>query len=360
MGLTRQQWEALAEQAILGLLAEHHALIWSEVEARAAWTDREYVLPDGTRGRRYINANHLTTARRALEGRKIIRSVSRPTRGGREVEVIVPTNQTGITTAVERASRRKRILWTRFLTWATGTGTGKQRGIIGPAGEAIAHASLKEAASHVGYKLSNPRSGNTRTVAGVTLPPTMGELDNAATFYDEASEEHYALVIEVKNIRDAIYPTSAELGQLLMKAAYIANNIEGPWRVIPVIVCRRIHYQTIPMAKNLGFHVLDTRRQFLPAERFAEGSEDHQRYMEVRNELGFADLLTHTGPYTLTVQHFATTIPERADEAAWRWDYFGKRFGEVYNALRKASGGDARARILDDTIRQEEEYEGGW
>jgi hypothetical protein len=60
--------------------------------------------------------------------------------------------------------------------------------------------------------------------------------------------------VEVKNLRDWMLPASPEVYQLLEKAAAVqAANPKAA--IMPVLICRRVHFTLFRMAKDLGFFV---------------------------------------------------------------------------------------------------------
>jgi hypothetical protein len=71
----------------------------------------------------------------------------------------------------------------------------------------------------------------------------------------------YFVPIEVKNLREWLYPRTPEVHQLLYKAAALqVGHPDHRWS--PSSFCRRAHTTTYYMAFQLGFHVVDTRSQF--------------------------------------------------------------------------------------------------
>jgi hypothetical protein len=94
----------------------------------------------------------------------------------------------------------------------------------------VVHAALTAAAPY-GYRLLNPVGGETRTLLGAPVPG--GSLDNAAflTTMDAAQltpTGQYVVLIEVKNIREWIYPSAAELLNLFRDlTVYIARRTHG-------------------------------------------------------------------------------------------------------------------------------------
>lgn len=126
----------LGVTALTELLAQEHAVVWGEVEAKAS--DRRWGNLPTT-----IDPHHLTHARRLLHNELFI-EVTEPTRGGRPVTVLIPRELERRKRNIEAAAARKRLLQARFYGWAQGTSTEPAR--IGPAGERVVHASFRDAA----------------------------------------------------------------------------------------------------------------------------------------------------------------------------------------------------------------------
>src|SRR5262245_1118721 len=118
------------------MLSEHHAVVWPEIEARAAdriWGELPYP----------VDPHHLTTASSRLIRENIITRSADPTRGGRRIAVYCPADLRGRGTIVTQTAARKRLLHARFIGWASGTP--KTPGIVGSAGEVVARAALRAA-----------------------------------------------------------------------------------------------------------------------------------------------------------------------------------------------------------------------
>jgi hypothetical protein len=296
------EYEALGTRAIVELLRQQHAASWLEVEARIA--DEEW--PGlGTP----VNPHHLSAARTLLARRGTVRDLAATSRGGRSVSVIA-LSENASTTVVDRAAARKRLLLARYLGWAQGTPS--RPGIIGPAAERVTHASLLAAAPH-GYRLVNPTGGGVAEFLGVRLN---GPLDNAAflTPLDQRGLPlpTVAVPVEVKNVRDWLYPSSQEPYQLLAKATKL-QQAQPSQRIIPTLVCRRAHITLYRMAKDLGFFIVEPRRQFISPTI----DTDHLR--EVRSELGFMDLIATVDADKHIVDRLTRTLPTYANDRWERW-----------------------------------------
>jgi hypothetical protein len=318
----RARYVTAGKEAIMGMLAEHRAVLWGEIIARAAdygWRDT------GTVGRfAHIDPHHLRTALLELLSTSAVLETTAATRGGRNVSVYHREFVAGTKREVEKAIARKRLLGARYLGWASGSDS--TPGVIGAAAEDVVHASLREAAPDVGYRLVNPKHGTVVSMGTGQLPG--GPLDNGAFFFDESGNRHF-IAIEVKSLRQWVYPSTRKLYQLLYKSSLLAQELPET-RVLPVLIARKAHITTYRMARDLGFHVIDTLGiQWLP--RLA--SIEERTVAEVRNELGYADLRFATGANAYITKQFTEVIPSIATARSARWAAVGARLVDWYAAI---------------------------
>nr|WP_296065892.1 hypothetical protein [uncultured Actinoplanes sp.] len=150
------------------------------------------------------------------------------------------------------------------MTWSSGSAA-SGTGVIGPAGEGVVHAALTAAAPY-GYRLFNPAAGQTGMILGTVL---RGPLDNGGILTTIDQRTHtpngqYVVAVEVKNTRSWIYQGAVELYQLLDKAAVLQRE-HPDHDFLPVLVCRRAHPMVNHLAEQLGFYVISTKRQYVPA-----------------------------------------------------------------------------------------------
>jgi hypothetical protein len=152
------------------------------------------------------------------------------------------------------------------------------------------------------------------------------------------------VLVEVKNVRSWIYPTSSELADLLAKAADIqAAAPERP--ILPVLVCRRAHETTKYMASSLGFLVHETSRQYVAASaQLDDELGDRARLEEVRAELGFDDLVVREEADEAIVKWFRYVPPSVLPRYPQRWARYGPPLAEIFRALRHADPGTEQAR----------------
>lgn len=297
-----EEWVALGKHAVLDLLDRELAAPSLEIEARLADTRWPGI------GERIEPVPlHLALTELRDEGRVDVEE-GVPTRGQRPVSVWYPTGGRR-QTAIGEAAGRKRLLTGRYLGWALGTES--RPGVTGPAAERVVHASLRQAAPY-GYTLARPGGGEVPQFLARPVP--VSALDNAAiltVLEDGLPGTSVALPIEVKNIRDWIYPSSQEPYQLLEKAALLQQQRPDAL-ILPVLICRRAHMTAFRMAKDLGFYIIDTRRQYI-------GAVEEHKLEEVRSELGFLDLRMQQGADERIARRFTQTLPPSAGQRAQRW-----------------------------------------
>lgn len=215
-------YHALARAAIIDLLQREHAAVWLEVEAKLA--EQPYLSTLRNRG---IDPHHLTRARASLLREGTIEEIAATTRGGGSISVLVLRQREKRKTVVDKAAQRKRLLQARYLSWTRASR--KMPNAIGEAGERVVHASLAEAAAAgIGYRLLKTGRGDVAHLFGEVVPG--GSLDDAAHLI--VDDEHglpltITVLIEVKNLRHWIYPSHAELYQLLYKAYLLKKARSG-------------------------------------------------------------------------------------------------------------------------------------
>lgn len=319
-GLDRHAWVTLAEERVYELVDRGLAVPQVEIEARL-W-DTGWPNPAGN-GRIRFFPHILSEAINNLAATDTIKVVSHPTKGGVAADLYIPSSTRLRTTAIADATRRKAMMYARFLRCST---------TFGPAGEAVVRSSLDQA-MRTGFLpiTPTPAFGEVREVGAVKVP---GALDSGAWVLVKdavtAIPRPYALLIEVKNRRLTLYPRHGEVHQLLAKAAYIQQQLPD-LPIVPLLVCRRGHDRLFWMAKDLGFLVHAAKAQF-----FTLPPKTTERHVEeMRTELGLSDLKMVTPDSSpRIIELFTSTIPSQAAATAARWASVGSLLLSHFETLR--------------------------
>lgn len=342
--MTASEYTELAESRIHATLVEHLAVVHPELESRLA----ERYWHGSTSSN--IDPHHITNALRDLRNAGVIEWVTGTTRGGHDLKTIQLADRKGRATKIDRAAARKRLIYARYTGWAQGTKRYPQ-GLIGPAGETAVRTALTESGA---LQPAVPGFGETSELLGVKLP---GPLDSAGFIVPIVKGMPLTAVttiIEVKNIRSWIYPTSNEVYQLLSKAVLLQRP--NPDRlIVPILICRRAHVTTFWMAKQLGFFIIDMNRQFT-------GDVENEALLSVRNELHFNDLHNGTGPSLRVKERFQGTLPKHATASAERWRKTSEDLGPTILDLRRSKNQLTHNRLMarlraESTARGDQ---GGW
>ncbi|SFW11541.1 hypothetical protein [Amycolatopsis australiensis] len=311
-----------AEERIREVLNVEHAVVPLELEARiseAGYADSGI----------NINPHHISNALRNLVARgEVLRTGPVASRGGHQIETIQPADQRRRKTAITHAAARKRLLYGRYLGWAQGTER-YRHGLIGPAGEAAVRGGLLMSG---GIQPFRPDAGEVTRLLGTDLP---GPLDSAGIhvplLVGELGEP-IVVMIEIKNIRGWMYPSSEEVYQLLDKAC-VLQTAHPDQPILPVFVCRKAQDPLFWMAQQLGFMVIDLGIQFA-------GDVEQASLDEIRNELAFSDLRVGAGPSVRVRDRFQKTVPKHGTRwaADWRKTVANHHLVHYIHELRYAKG----------------------
>lgn len=340
------EYVARATAEIHRILDEQHAVVQPEIVSRIA---------EGSfaSSRDNIDPHHTTTALRELSAAGHIIWDRAPARGGRQdIVTIQPTDQHRRTTKIGIAAARKRLLFARYNGWAGGTVRHPQ-GLIGPAGEAAVRAAILSSGA---LQPAVPGAGEVTQLLGTHLPGALDSAGFMVPFTGGVPSTPVTLLIEVKNIRSWIYPTSIELYQVLHKGS-VLQLAHPDQRIMPILICRKAHITTFWMAKQLGFVVIDTDRQPV-------GDVDEDDLAEVRNELHFQDLV-RGAPLSIRVRdRLQKSLPPRCVEIAEQWSSTcnDADFTDAFNALRYTTQQSARAVLVNDLrdAARSSGKRGGW
>jgi hypothetical protein len=150
-----------------------------------------------------------------------------------------------------------------------------------------------------------------------------------------------AIPIEVKNLRDWLYPWSGEVYQLLDKSARLQQR-HPDQLIVPLLIARRLHFTTFREAKALGFLGIETKRHYIAA------TVDEEALAEVRVELGFLDLVAESGPDALIVRRLVKTLPKELERSAATWRRSSDGLRHIFAALREETHTAARRELVHD------------
>jgi hypothetical protein len=328
-GLDRHDWVQLAEQNVFQLVDQALAVPHLEVHARL-W-DTGTPVPGATRDVHFF-PHILDEAINNLVSTGSIQYVTHQTKGAASADLLIPGDTRLRTTAIAAATRRKAMLYARFMRYSD---------TFGAAGEAVVRGSLADA-MQFGYAPMTPAPlfGEVARVGNADRLP--GALDSGAWLLTTSLMTGlplpaHALLVEVKNRRMTLYPRHNEVHQLLAKAALVQQQHPG-LGIVPLLVCRRGHDRLFWMAKDLGFLVHAAKAQFLTLPK----NTTEQHVEQLRGELGLTDLklVTATNPPRI-VNLFVATIPKQAVATALRWADVGSQLAPHFDRLRRENLSDS-------------------
>ena len=227
-------------------------------------------------------------------------------------------------------------------------------GLIGPAGEQALRSAL---AASTALAPVTPGFGEVNQLWNTSL---RGAADSAAYFVPLSSVglpgPPITLMFEMKNLRSWIYPTSAEIYQLLDKALRLQQAHPGQ-PLVPVFCCRR-HHATLPwMAHQLGFLAIEMDIQFV-------GDVAEEPLNEVRSELHFLDLNLGSGPSLRIRDRLRSAAVQAAlPRIATTWDTTTSGpLAPLISGARSASSNRARIAAVEALRRGARDLglQGGW
>jgi hypothetical protein len=147
-----------------------------------------------------------------------------------------------------------------------------------------------------------------------------------------------AFVVEDKNLREWLTPSSEEVWALIGKALRFPE-------AVPVLICRRMHYIGFPMFKQIGLSCWQVYRQY-----FDPSVETDLISIRHKDGLGFSDVTTVLTPPPALIGFFAKTLPKYAET-------FRARFEEhrallTYYAIELGLENDTPAHTRQRMFRQ--------
>jgi hypothetical protein len=273
--LSPEELQTFARQAVLALVRERDACVFPEVAAvlnrDGDWIRR--TLPDFPYPR--FDLHVVREARRVLLELGELEELS-ATLSGREIKALVygpDYRERGRRTVVMDAAAAKRRLYNTYLSWAMNPA------MCGRVAERVVIASMRAAGGLYGIPGS---PGNVRVIEGQALEDgkTLDATAHAVVDPEQPTRgEHAAFIpigVEVKNVRQTLYPTSREVWDLLTKLAPFPD-------VVPVLVARQVHPTLFKMFADLGAAAHYTQVQYFSSEI------PQERFREITSALSFRD-----------------------------------------------------------------------
>lgn len=276
---------ALARRAILALVDRELAVTAQEIETRLC----EHQQP-GLPAR--LDPMDVRLARDDLEASgQIRRSHGRVPHNSRDLPLFTSPEPHDVERR-DAVLEHKRDLLARYLSWTDGPDSP-----LTSAAEQVVHASFQVAARS-GYRIGQAPPSD--VVIYVTTGP------------DGLPGPAILMPIEIRNTREWLMTHTRGLYQLLLKATRIQVT-ESQVPMVPMFVCRRAHPQLLAMGHDLGFLVLETRREFILP------SVAETAVSDVRSRLGLTDLTRTDEPDRLLVSRLEQIVPGLATPLVTRW-----------------------------------------
>ena len=115
--------------------------------------------------------------------------------------------------------------------------------------------------------------------------------------------------IEVKNLREWIYPDKPEVKELLLKCCTLD--------IVPVLIARRIHYSTFSVLSECGLIIHETYNQ-----RFAFADAALAAKASDKNLLGYHDIRVGNAPDDRLMNFITVNLPAVLPKARSKFDQF--------------------------------------
>jgi hypothetical protein len=245
----------------------------------------------------YIDPHHLATARALLLNAGLVNRTIGAV-GGRPITVFVDAQamtRYGRKTAVTREAGRKRRLYGTLWGW---TGTPK---LCGQVAERQVAATLESLAGRALWLDQARGAGEVRAIRGIKVPG--GPLDNAGSIAVDPARPNAGFVdfvVEVKNVRQTLYPEHREIYDLLWKAGHFPDHV-------PILIAPRIHHNTFLLFKAVGALGYPSTRQSFAGPPAIE----RDRFRHVMKELAIPhtqQLLERSRPSPPMARFFSKTV----------------------------------------------------
>lgn len=272
--LSEEELRGYCERALIELVQQRGAVIFSEA-ATILNQDGRWLkdhLPDFPYPR--FDLHVVRRARRVLLELGHLEELA-ATLGGREIKALTYgpwLRDRGRRTEVTAAAARKRRIYRKYLSWTNDPSK------CGTVAERMVLASMRSAEGLHGVPA---KPGNVREIEGQELEDdkTLDAAAHVVVDLERPSRTATPLVpigVEVKNVRQPLYPSSTEVWDLLTKLAAFPD-------VVPVLICRQAHFTLFRMFGDIGATTMYYQRQ-----AFSTAIPEDE-FRGVMAELGFSD-----------------------------------------------------------------------
>lgn len=292
------EWLELAIDAVRWFIGVEKAVVWPEVDAFFHEYDGVRQFDPSFPSYRGIDPHILSEARRVLVQEGAIVKLAE-TLQKKQVAAWADAESLANreATLVRARAASKRRTYRRYLTWAGNTS------LCGHAAERVVYASMREPSTDL-FVPSWVRPGDVTTLFGREIP-VGGPLDAAGLLAVDPNDptDLVKFAVEVKNIRDVIYPWDAEMWDLLAKVASFPD-------VVPILLARRIHVTTFRFLSSIGALGWELQSQWFSSAGASREAIPPDNFQTIRTDLGFLDmaLVNPDHPSPRVVKFFKTIL----------------------------------------------------
>lgn len=264
-------WRDYAAKRLNNLLKKHHVCSTREMEARLSDFGTNLLPP--------VHPHHLTTARKMLN-LQVVSTNPRPLYSLPNISI----------SSISSHIARKELLNDAFINHFT------KEELCGDVAERIIFNSMCLA---LNLSIEPHNLGNVSQIGSRT---TNKPLDTYALlpFTDNIGQRNVSVLgIEIKNIREWIYPESVEIWKALKSCVDLD--------CIPIIISRAFHYTAFTFFRDIGAFGHKTKHQYFSTKLWK-----HPLYSAVKKELYFRDMVLwkEDKPDLMVTNFFSDILPQ--------------------------------------------------
>lgn len=278
---TLADWQDYACKRLYSLLQKHPVLSTREMEARLSEFGTNLLPP--------VHPHHLTTARKSLNLQVVSTS---------PIPLYSLPNIS--TSSISSHIARKELLNDAFVNHFT------KEEFCGDVAEKVIFNSMCHA---LNLSIEPHTLGNVSQIGSRNTNKT---LDTYALlpFIDNSGQKKFSVLgIEIKNIREWIYPESVEIWKALKSCIDLD--------CIPIIISRVFHYTAFTFFRDIGAFAYQTKHQY-----FSTHLWKHPLYSTVKKELHFRDMVLwkEDKPDPKVTSFFSDLLPKHISRIAQNYE----------------------------------------